>query len=90
MRLYLKMWHKKLSAFIREKQEAEETIKKVNSTGLKLGDSVIYDNEIYKIKEIWIAGDFISIELDDPSKEDYMIPLDQIKYGKEIELLYGQ
>ena len=84
------MWHKKLSAFIREKQEAEETIKKVNSTGLKLGDSVIYDNEIYKIKEIWIAGDFISIELDDPSKEDYMIPLDQIKYGKEIELLYGQ
>ena len=72
---------------------AQKVIAHAESLGLDIGKTVKYNNELYKIKQLWVntARDIIiRVELDHPHLEDMMIDLEEIEYGPAIETLFGE
>lgn len=86
-------WYTGYTKIKEELNVAQKVIAHAESLGLDIGKTVKYNNEFYKIKQLWVntaGGIHIRVELDHPHLEDFMIDLDELEYGPAIETLFGE
>lgn len=74
---------------------AQEVMAYNEQLGIDIGTPVIYREQVYKVKQLWITelSDnrfIVRVEVEDKDLEDFMLELDEIKWGPEVELLYGK